>query len=94
MKLSVEERWISFVEVLDNDCWRWTGSRTTQGYGQFNLNGKKMCAHQIGWQLSGKSGCRGNQVLLKICKTDLCVNPDHWEKGSRADTLRGCRGKI
>ena len=94
-KQSLEERWISKIDESsdDNSCWLWIGSRSTQGYGQMCVNKKQVLAHQIGWQLSGRSLCRGKTHLRNKCGNKLCVNPDHWEKELKVKSLLGCSGE-
>ena len=90
-KLSLEERWVSKIDESsdDNSCWLWKGSRSTQGYGKLRVAGKDLLAHQIGWKLMGKSGCRGKTYLRNKCGNKFCVNPDHWEKELKVKSLFG-----
>jgi hypothetical protein len=72
-KQSLEERWISKIDESSDDdsCWLWIGSRSTQGYGQMCVNKKQVLAHQIGWQLAGRSLCRGKK---NIFETSVATN--------------------
>jgi hypothetical protein len=94
-KLSLEERWVSKIDESSDDdsCWLWIGSRSTQVYGQMCVNKKLVLAHQIGWQLSGRSLCRGKTHLRNKCGNKICVNPDHWEKELKVKSLLGCSGE-
>lgn len=78
MKKSVKKRWESFV-IKSADCWIWTGSKTTQGYGQFVLKYKPLLAHKVGWRLAGNAAPPKNYVLRNRCGNRTCVNPSHWE---------------
>jgi len=39
-------RFMSKVEIQANGCWRWTGSITEDGYGQFSTGGTNELAHR------------------------------------------------
>jgi len=65
-------------------CWLWTAAKNNKGYGNFGkvVNGKTvmLCAHRVAWELSGRelpNKRRDGLVLDHICRTPLCVNPDH-----------------
>lgn len=88
-KQSLEERWLSKIDVSSdvNSCWMWKGGRTNQGYGKIIVDKKIVLAHQIGWQLVGKSQYHADYYLRNRCGNKLCVNPYHWEKELRQNSL-------
>ena len=102
------DRFLEQVEVQPNGCWLWTGSITSDGYGQFGDDFKVYAAHR--WAYETYIGpIPEGLVLDHTChKSDecpggkcihrRCVNPEHLEPvTTQENTRRGCigqRGKI
>ena len=72
-----------------NECWPWTASLTTGGYGQFEWQGKTQYAHRVAYTLMIGSIPEGLQ-LDHLCRTRHCVNVRHLEAvTSKVNALRG-----
>lgn len=72
-----KDRLMAFVAKTDDDHWLWTGAQTSQGYGQFFLQGKIWPAHRAAYVLlTGFVIPQGHQVV-RNCGLKLCVNPEH-----------------
>lgn len=79
------------VNKTDDGCWLWTGA-TIKGYGQVHIariDGKNVTwyAHRVAWHLDGRSLVEG-LTLDHLCRTPLCVRPDHLEQVTIAENLR------
>lgn len=75
----------------DTECHIWTGKREAKPdpYGVVYRNGVSRMAHRVAWALSGRALTPG-KTLDHLCRTRLCVNPDHLEEVSqRENTGRG-----
>jgi hypothetical protein len=66
-------------------CWRWTDV-TRNGYGRFQIKGKKVTAHRYSYELIVGAIPEGLD-LDHICRVRECVNPEHLEPKTRRQNL-------
>lgn len=86
--MSSEDRFWSKVD-RDGDCWEWTASTTSAGYGQIMVDGRMWLAHRYSWTLAGRDFADG-LVLDHLCGNRRCVNPAHLQQvTNRENILRG-----
>ena len=85
-----EVRFWSKVDKRPDGCWLWAGNTTgTTGYGRFHIAGRMVVAHRWSWEQEHGPVPDG-LVLDHLCRTRLCVNPDHLEPvTNRENVLRG-----
>jgi hypothetical protein len=77
-----EAKFFTFVEK-GSGCWLWRGRVDRHGYGRFSGG----LAHRIAFQwLSG--AIPEGLTLDHLCRTPLCVNPDHLEPVTSAENIR------
>jgi len=81
--------WKKVAVSEETDCWLWTGSTSTAGYGTF-WNGEGWSnAHRWLYQRVKGPVPEGLQ-LDHLCRQRNCVRPDHMEPvTSRENSLRG-----
>jgi hypothetical protein len=74
---------------MDTPCWEWTAGRfkSSLGYGQFRLGGKKVRAHRLAWQLDGGANPQGMLVLHR-CDNPICCRVSHLFLGTSLDNAR------
>lgn len=86
-----------FWEKVDGsgDCWEWTGTRQTMGYGSFWVLGQgKRLAHRVAYELLVGPIAEGRELDHR-CRNRICVNPDHLEPVShRENVRRGVAGRY
>lgn len=73
------------------DCWIWHGRIDTTGYGRYNIKGDKdHGAHRLVYETLLGVKVPKEFHLDHLCRTPLCVNPDHLEPVTcRENVLRG-----
>lgn len=80
------------------DCWLWTGWKTSQGYGRFDVGSRKVLATRLALELSGRPEPEGGALALHGdgCVSTSCCNPAHLRWGdareNAADRERLDRG--
>lgn len=78
-----------FSPEPNSNCWLWSASTNNAGYGKISWNGKLKLAHRVTYELI-KGTIKEGLELDHLCRTPLCVNPDHLEPvTSKENVLRG-----
>lgn len=90
MKKTVEERFWSKVDKT-GDCWIWTASCTTKGYGKIRREGKLVLAHRLAFEWVHGEIPEGMQVDHR-CFHRNCVRPDHLRLVTNAQNGQNRRG--
>lgn len=83
---TIEERLERSSEPGPNGCRLWTGF-PSDGYGRICINYKFYGAHRIAYELRNGPIPDGLQID-HLCRTPLCINPDHMEAVTPAENSR------
>lgn len=85
--------WSNVDRKGPDDCWLWTGSVGSMGYGKFNAQYKTFLAHRVALFLtSGKDpfplyACHTCDVRYTDITYRLCCNGAHLFPGTQADNI-------
>lgn len=79
------------------DCWQWTGSVDSRGYGSLSYRGRRVLAHRLAYEISigeiPRSPGHHGTVVMHKCDNRLCCRPDHLVIGSHDDNMADMREK-
>lgn len=82
-------RFFDKIDKADSGCWLWKSILNVDGYGILMFGRKKVRAHRLAVQLSGREIPPGMSVD-HLCRVRNCVNPIHLEVvDDRTNILRG-----
>lgn len=86
------DRFYTRVAMGPNGCHIWTGTRATNGYGQFHAHSKRWASHR--WIYTRLVGPIPDGLVIDhvVCDTPLCVNPAHLEPKTQAENILRGRG--
>ena len=69
-----------------NGCRLWTGAIDGNGYGTLRTGGKSFGAHRLAYELA-KGQIPPNLFIDHLCRTRLCVNPEHLEAVTHIENM-------
>lgn len=99
-KQTAESFWARIKVGADDECWEWTGTVTSAGYGCLSWHGRHYVAHRVSAWLSGlvesPSGPKHSREpthVLHKCDNRRCCNPNHFFLGTFTDNMKDAYNK-
>jgi hypothetical protein len=84
---TVAERFeAKYIPEPNSGCWLWLGALDGHGYGHMYINGRYAAAYRVGYELA-KGPIPDGMVIDHLCRTPICVNPDHLEAVTQSINL-------
>lgn len=80
-------RFMAYVQKDENECWIWTGTKRSRGYGAFSIVGKNTkVASRLSYELF-KEPIGDKLYVCHTCDVPSCVNPDHLWAGTHIENV-------
>ena len=76
----------------DGMCWEWTRTHNGEGYGTLTVDGRRVYAHRLAFELAGGEIPDGLDVLHE-CDNPRCINPEHLSAGTRSKNMADCHAR-
>lgn len=75
-------------------CWIWKAAKTKAGYGQINLNYKRVYTHILVFEWTYGKIIKGIGLeVMHKCDNPACCNPKHLVLGTHCDNMKDCIAK-
>lgn len=84
---SITDRFQGRYTISASGCWEWTAAKNNKGYGQLNVQNKRMLVHRLSYEVHNGPIPDGLVVRHK-CDNPSCINPEHLEVGTHKDNMQ------
>jgi hypothetical protein len=71
-----------------DECWNWKGRSISKDRPYFHLNGSKVVAYRVVFDLMNPEKLKPDEVVRHKCDNPMCCNPAHLERGTHVQNMQ------
>jgi hypothetical protein len=92
--LRLPGRFWAKVQILDSECWQWTGALNSKGYGSVGAGGRNNQVSTHRYVLLATTEIPDGMQVDHLCRNKACCNPSHLEIVTQAVNMQRAMRRV